>query len=110
MGNIDPSHRGVPPTYKQEFETGLELFRNSLLQYSKATEPHQKDAFKQVMQKALAIMNQSAKASLGPSVQNMQHQLEVDFQNFLSHEDSESRQKLLSDIQDLKGISSGLSH
>ena len=105
MSNIEgvgPSHENVP-TYKQEFDKGVELFKDSLDQYQKADEPHKKAAFKKVMSDALKIMNHSAKAALGEGVQAKEKKLEGDYNSFLNHDCQATRQQLEKDLDDIKG-------
>lgn len=103
MSEIESSDSSKPsPSYKQEFEKGRQLFKNSLDEYEKSKEPHQKSEFKKVMEKSLNIMNQSAKSGLGENVQKKEEKLEMDYHTFLNHECQATRQQLENDLNDLE--------
>ncbi len=104
INNVGPSPEN-PPSYRMEFQEGVKLFKDSLQEYSKSSETHQKVEFKKVMEKALKIMNQSAKAALSESVQTKEKKLEDDYHSFLNNDSDETRAKLEKDISDLESTS-----
>ncbi|HSW87115.1 MAG TPA: hypothetical protein VLG49_06420 [Rhabdochlamydiaceae bacterium] len=106
MGMIEGSGGSIPPdikaTYKQEFARSVDLFQKSLQEYEKTEEFHKKAKFKDVMDKALQIMNETAKACLSKKAQSEKTQLEKDYQNFIQHDNPETYDKLNEDIDHLK--------
>jgi hypothetical protein len=48
--------------YEREYRDGLNLIRRSFDEYNKADEIHKKEAFHDVMNQALQVMNDSAQA------------------------------------------------
>lgn len=99
QGPISPELRA---TYKQEFAHSVDLFKRSLTEYENAHEAHKKDMFKDVMAKALNVMNETAQQALNKSALNQKTQLEQDYQNFLANATPENTQKLNKDIQSLE--------
>jgi len=100
QGNITPEMRA---TYQQQFSRSVDLFQKSLAEYEKADEQHKKDKFKDVMDKSLNIMNQTAKAAMSSSAQKQEKKLESDYQNLMANHSSENLAKVQKDIENLKG-------
>lgn len=107
---IDPiSGRPIPPelqaTYKNEFARGVKLFEESLNAYETTSDDQiaKKAKFKDVMDKALNIMNQSARGFLSPSGQKEETHLEKDYQSYIAEQTPDNAEKLKKDINHLKG-------
>lgn len=101
MGSISPQDKAL---YKQEFERGANLFQKSFAEYQNSDGP-QKDLFKDVMDKALQVMNETAKYCLSKRKQAQEMQLEKDYQNYIASGSSESSEKVKQDIDRLqKGL------
>jgi hypothetical protein len=98
-GSIPPDVRA---TYRQEFAHGLDLFQRSLSEYQSTDAGHKKDMFKQVMDEALQVMNETAKMCLNRAGQKQESALASDYDTFMSNGSSSSLQKLNSDIDQLK--------
>jgi len=47
--------------YEQEYRRGVELFQRALSEYDKADEIHKKDAFREVMDRAMQVLNETAR-------------------------------------------------
>lgn len=101
VGGVSPENKAI---YKDQFERGLNLFEKSLNQYQSA-EGHKKEVFKDVMDKALNIMNETAKAGLGKTGADKEKNLEKDYNNYIASESPDALDKLNNDINNLKGIS-----
>ncbi len=109
---VDPiDNKHVSPdlkaTYKNEFARGVKLFQDSLSEYEKADEVHKKAKFKDVMDKALNIMNQSARGFLTTESerqkgQEVKNQILTDYQSYLANDNGDTYKKLQSDINNLK--------
>ena len=101
MGPISPQDKAQ---YKIEFERGADLFRKSFAEYQNAEGP-KKDLFKDVMDKALQVMNETAKYCLSKKKQDLEMKLENDYQNYMSSGSPESSAKVQQDIDRLqKGL------
>lgn len=101
MGPISPQDKAQ---YKVEFERGADLFQKSFAEYQNADGP-KKDLFKDVMDKALQVMNETAKYCLSKKKQAEEMKLEQDYQNYIASGSSESSEKVQKDIDRLqKGL------
>ncbi len=58
MRHVSPEDRRL---YERQYVQGADQFKRALDEYSRADEVHKKDAFRQVMEKALEIMNETAR-------------------------------------------------
>ncbi|MCH9630738.1 MAG: hypothetical protein S4CHLAM37_07420 [Chlamydiia bacterium] len=101
MGKIDGDDSKVP-TYKQEFQEGVDLFDKSFHEYMNTKEPHKKAKFKDVMDKALDVMNKSAQQCLSEEQQKLNDEVHKDYEAYLKSPNKESTEKLEKDVGDLK--------
>jgi hypothetical protein len=97
-GRINPQTQQV---YKQEFAEGAKLFQQSLQQYQNSNIPAQKEAFKDVMKKALNIMNETAQLCLSKEAQKKESKLNDDFANFDANDSAQNTKALDSSINSL---------
>jgi len=106
MGTIDGGANSIPPDlrtiYKHDFERSVDLFQSSLQEYEKAKEFNKKKKFKDVMDKALQIMNETASACLSKKSITEKDQLQKDYQNFLQHDTPNTLKRLNDDLDQLK--------
>ena len=98
-GSSDPHLQQV---YKQDFTQGANLFKQSLEQYQNSNNPLQKEAFKDVMQKAMVVMNETAKLCLSQEAQKKEAKLNDDFNNFQNSENPQTVKDLSKSIDSLK--------
>lgn len=99
-------------TYTYQYKKSVELFENALNEYHKVgpENSEQREEFKQVMKKALHVMNEIASEVIKDKLQKEKDaKLEKDFQKFLkdhkdkNQEELEKDYKTLSkDIEDLR--------
>ena len=105
MGQIESSG-GIPPqwrdAYQKDFARSVDLFQKSLDEYYKTDDVNKKAKFKDVMDKALQIMNETARGFISKGVEEQKEQLEKDYQSFNDHESPTDQQKLNKDIDRLK--------
>ena len=101
MGKISGDDSKVP-SYRQEFQQGVDLFDQSFQEYMKAKEPHKKAKFKDVMDKALDVMNKSARECLSQEQMKLNEELHKDYDDYLGHPDSSHTEKVEKDIDELK--------
>ncbi|HSX03309.1 MAG TPA: hypothetical protein VLG76_01120 [Rhabdochlamydiaceae bacterium] len=101
-GSITPQQKAV---YKQEFVRGADLFKQSFNEYLSADNDNKKTLLKDVMERALQVMNETAKYALSQKKLEQENKLEQDFDNFISNESPESTKELQNDIDKLqKGL------
>jgi molecular chaperone DnaK (HSP70) len=103
MGNV-PGNDPIP-SYREEFQHGMDLFERSLQAYSQSNMENQKAKFKEVMAKASHIMSETAPEYLKPEDQQQLAKLQEDFKAFSKNSSSEMMKKLQNDINNLKNIS-----
>lgn len=96
---------GIPPDqmqiYKQDFAQAANLFQQSLSEYQKSTIPAQQQAFKEVMQKAMNIMNEISQICLSQSAQKKEVNLNQTFQEFENNPSAANAQALNQSINKL---------
>jgi hypothetical protein len=47
--------------YEKEYRAGVDLFQRALEQYNSTDEPYKKEAFKEVMDRAMQVLNETAR-------------------------------------------------
>ena len=99
IGNVPPQDRAL---YKQDFAKSVDLFKQSLDAYGTSQIPEQKAKYKDVMDRTLQIMNETAKLCLSKGAQNQEKTLATDYQNYMSHESPDGLKKLNTDIEKLE--------
>jgi hypothetical protein len=103
MNSVGPNEPLSPEDkalYLQEYHHGADLFQRALEGYATSGDSHQKEAFKNVMNQALHVMNQAA-GQLGDK--EMKSQTEQISQDFAQYQDTGSQtayQKLNRDLSD----------
>lgn len=95
---IPPQMRAI---YKQEYTEGVNLFQQSLQDYQGA-ESHKKALLKDVMNRALQVMNETARACLNKQAVAQNDKVAKDYQGYISNESPTGYNKLKTDIDDLK--------
>ncbi len=101
-----PLPHSLQETYRNEFAKGVKLFEESLNAYETTSndEAAKKAKFKDVMDKALTIMNQSARGFLNQSGQMEEAKLEKDYQSFIASDNPAAQKQLHEDIRHIKGF------
>jgi hypothetical protein len=98
-----PIPRDLQQTYKSEFGRAVKLFEKSLKEYEATTDNDAKKAkFKDVMDKALVIMNESARGFMNEHEQKKEAQVAQDYQAFIAADGSDHADKLKKLQQDLR--------
>ncbi len=89
--------------YRHEFLQGLDLFKRALDQYEKTDLQPKKDRFKEVMNEALNVLNQTASVVCrGKAAMHKEEVLAKDYKSFAKDDSPENFQKLQADIQKLR--------
>lgn len=95
-GSINPSDKKM---YEQEYRHGAELFQKAVSEYAKSTNPFQKAEFKDVMEKSLNVMNETASALMRKSLQKQNDVIAQDYAIFSKDPDDKFiQQKLTQDL------------
>ncbi len=89
--------------YRHEYKQGVDLFQRALKEYSTADEVHKKEAFKNVMENALQVLNDSARGMKRPDLLQKNQQIAKDFQNFQDSESPQTQKKLTQDLNQAQG-------
>lgn len=98
MDNVNKSES----SYKDEFKHGVDLFERSFNAYQTSKLDNQKLVFKDVMDKASHVMDETAPQCLSPSGQKQLDSLKQHYASFMQHPDSQIAKKIQQDINSLK--------
>ena len=99
-GQINPQDL---QTYRHEYKQGVDLFQRALKEYSAADEIHKKDAFREVMENALQILNDSAKAMKRTDLLQKNQQIAKDFQDLQDTGSLQAQKHLTDDLNQAEG-------
>ncbi len=102
IGGVGPTPEDPRAEYKQDFSKSVDLFQKSLDGYQSSQIPKQQAMYKDVMERTLQIMNETAKLCLSKSAQGQEKTLVKDYENYMSKQTPEGLQKLNTDIDNLK--------
>ena len=86
--------------YKKDFDRAVNLFQQSLAGYEQSTEPHQKEKFKDVMDKCLVIIHETIQSAKG--TQKPLKQVDQDYQTFIADDNPKTLEQLNKDLDSLK--------
>lgn len=68
--------------YEREYKDGANLFQEAIQHYAQSDNPYQKEEFKQVMKKALDILNQTARELNRKELFDQNARIEKDYAQF----------------------------
>lgn len=89
--------------YEQEYKHGANLFDKALDQYEKSDNSFQKAEFKDVMDKAMKVMNESAQGLIRKDLEEQNQKIAKDYETFQKYPgDSEAAQRLHQDLDNAK--------
>jgi hypothetical protein len=99
---VDRIGEGSTPQeiYKKDFDRAVNLFQQSLAGYQQSTEPHQKEKFKDVMDKCLVIIHETIQAAKG--TQKPLEKVDQDYQTYISTDNPNTLEQLNKDLDSLK--------
>ncbi len=86
--------------YKKDFDRAVNLFQQSLAGYEQSAEPHQKEKFKDVMDKCLVIIHETIQSAKG--TQKPLKQVDQDYQSFIANDNPKTLEQLNKDLDSLK--------
>ena len=99
-GPLPPHDRKM---YEQEYAHSADLFKRALDQYTKSDNPYQQAEFKDVMDKAMQILKETASELMRGELKKQNSQIEQDYANFQKlPEDPEVISKLSQDLDSAK--------
>ena len=101
VGRIDDSTPS-DQVYKKDLDRAVSLFQKSLSGYEQSTEPHQKDKFKDVMDKCLVIIHETLKEVLKKEAQKPLNKVYQDYQKFIADDNPKTLEQLNKDLDSLK--------
>lgn len=76
--------------YEQEYKQSAELFQNAIQHYATSDNPYQKQEFQEVMDKALSILNETARELNRQKLFDQNAQIEKDYTAFNQSPDNEN--------------------
>lgn len=86
--------------YEQEYRHGADLFQRALDQYGHSDNPYQKAEFKDVMDKAMNVLNETAHGLLRKELEDQNQVIAKDYANFQKFPDDPDTIKKLNDDLD----------
>jgi len=98
MDNINDSN----PSYMDEFKHSVDLFERSFKAYQDSKLDNQKLVFKDVMDRASHVMQETAPKCLSPSGQKQLDTLQKHYHDFIAHPNSQVSKAIQNDINSLK--------
>ncbi|WP_316358616.1 hypothetical protein [Candidatus Neptunichlamydia sp. REUL1] len=88
--------------YHQDYEKGLNLFKESFDQYNQPNlEVHKKAQLKKVMDEALQVMNETACVALKQGKRDHEVMLNIHYQTFIEDPSADNQKKVADDIKAL---------
>ena len=90
--------------YESDYQKSFNLFNKSFSEYVKPNlEEHKKQMFKEVMDEALKVMNQTACVALkNERERNKEAELNQDYQTFMQNPSGKNQDKIRHDLDDMK--------
>ncbi|MBX7066688.1 MAG: hypothetical protein K1X28_05605 [Parachlamydiales bacterium] len=99
-GPIGPREKKM---YEQEYKHSADLFKRALDQYNKSENPYQKAEFKDVMDKAMTVLNETAHGLMRKELEDQNKKIANDYANFQKYPgDPDTLDKLNSDLDKAK--------
>lgn len=86
MAKVEGPGEGMPISphdriqYEQEYRKGVDLFQRALSEYNKADEIHKKEAFKEVMDRSMQILNETARELKRSDLMDQNQKISQSFQ------------------------------
>ncbi len=87
--------------YEQQYRQGLDQFQRALKEYSAPhLEVHKKEAFKKVMDNALQVLNETARAMKREDLLKKNALIAQNFKDYATSHSPQDQQKLAKDLND----------
>ena len=88
--------------YEQEYQHGADLFQRALDQYAKSNNIYQREEFKEVMDKALQVLNETARELKKKALKQQNQLIENDYRAYQSNPSNATQKKLNDDLEKAK--------
>jgi len=89
--------------YEQEYRDSAQLFQNAVEHYAKSDNPYQKKEFQEVMDKALQILNETARELNRQSLFDQNAKITKDYASFnKTPDDEKAADQLAKDLEKAK--------
>lgn len=98
-GPISPQEKKM---YEQEYKKGVDLFQHALQQSSEAKNPYQKKQFQDVMNKAMNVLNETAKELKRKDLMAQNKQIASDYKAYQKDSSDIVANKLNEDLDKAK--------
>ncbi len=109
MDNIGSTGGPAPITphdrnwFEQEYRESAQLFQNAVKQYAKSDNPYQKREFQEVMEKSLAILNETARELNRKALLEQNDKIAQDYASFnKTPDDAKTIEQLNQDLEKAK--------
>lgn len=93
--HISPQDKAM---YQQEYKHGVDIFKNALNEYTSAHEVHKKEAFRNVMNMALEVLNDTARGLMRKDLLAHNKAIQKDLQSYQNSQEDADKAKLISDL------------
>ncbi len=94
---LSPADRKV---YEQEYKRGAALFEKALKEFENTDNMYKKAAFKEVMDRAMEVINGAAQGLKDPSVLEQTHKISNDYTVFQTRETPITEKQLRDDLKE----------
>ncbi|HSX25827.1 MAG TPA: hypothetical protein VLE89_02325 [Chlamydiales bacterium] len=98
-GKVSPSDRKL---YEQEYKHGADLFQRALSEHSKADNIYQKEEFKEVMDQAMQVLNETARELKRQGLLKQNEKIAQDYNDYQSNPTKEGQSRLSQDLDKAK--------
>ena len=98
-GGTSPLSPEDKKLYEQEFKQGVDLFQRALNEYSKADEMNKKQAFKEVMDRALQVLHQTSYELHRDDLEKQTSKIEKDYE---AYQNGAPKDALSKDLKETK--------
>lgn len=88
--------------YEQEYRHGADLFQRALQEYSKSDNMYQKEEFKEVMDKAMQVLNETARELKQKELDKQNQLIAKDYSTYQNNPTDQLKQKLSADLDKAK--------
>lgn len=100
VGPLSPKDKKM---YEQEYKHGADLFQRALEQYKKSDNSFQQEEFKDVMDEAMNVLNETAQALMRQELLKQNEKISKDYATFQKFPaDPDTQEKLSNDLDKAK--------
>lgn len=98
-GPITPREKKM---YEQEYKHGADLFQRALDQYKKSDNPYQKEQFGEVMDKAMRVLNETARELKRSDLLKQNQMIAKEYDSYKNNPNEDIASKLTKDLDKAK--------